>query len=166
MKTSRKKHSLKTNAFELLMEDHKKIKDLCGEFEAAPDAVTKQQIAEQVLKELSLHTAIEEELFYPAARGANENADELVDEALVEHEAAKAFAGELQAMSPTDEGYDDKFRDLAESVTHHAEEEESELFPEAQEGDTDWDLLGEQMRERKLQLQEATQDHIHTRPLN
>jgi hemerythrin superfamily protein len=162
------KRQMKINAFELLKQDHQKVKDLFEEFDAAPDIVTKQHIVEQVIKELTLHSEVEEELFYPAVREASEEANDLVDEAIDEHQTVRAIIEELQGIASSDAGYDEKFHELAENVVHHAEEEESEIFPAAQQGETgetDWEQLGSQMQTRKQKLQDGVQGQIPAKTL-
>ena len=80
-------------AIEMLMEDHRKVQKMFKQFEKLKDQDdedSKRDLVEQTCAELKVHTEIEEEIFYPAARGALEEAD-LVAEALVEH--ARAGSG-------------------------------------------------------------------------
>jgi hemerythrin-like domain-containing protein len=100
---------------------------------------------------LKVHTALEEEVFYPAAREEIDE-EEKIDEALEEHHVAKLLIAELSKMKPSDERFDAKFKVLAESVKHHIEEEESEMLPEV-EGELDTDRLGEKMAQRKQALE-------------
>ena len=141
------------NAIELLREDHQKVKDLFQHFEGM-DSGDKREIVTTTLHELAIHTTVEEEIFYPAARKALEETDEetdLIDEAWEEHHVVKLLAAELKKMRASDKRYDAKFTVLAESVKHHIEEEEGELFPKL-EGHLD-DNLGEKMIARKEKLQ-------------
>ena len=142
------------NAIELLREDHQKVKDLFQHFEGM-ESGDKKEIVATTLYELAIHTTVEEEIFYPAARKALEEIDEetdLIDEAWEEHHVVKLLAAELKKMRTSDERYDAKFTVLAESVKHHIEEEEGELFPKL-EGHLDDENLGEKMIARKEKLQ-------------
>ncbi|HTM08216.1 MAG TPA: hemerythrin domain-containing protein, partial [Verrucomicrobiae bacterium] len=132
-------------------EDHRKVKELFRQFEEAEDDSTKKEIAQTAIKELKVHTALEEELFYPAVRREIDE-EEKIDEALEEHHVAKLLIAELSRMKPSDEHFDAKFKVLAESVKHHIEEEEGEMLPEV-EGEIDADGLGKQMAERKQKLE-------------
>ena len=136
---------------DMLREDHKKVKGLFEEFEQATDAKAKQRIVETALTELDVHSTLEEELIYPAIRAEIDD-DDLMDEALEEHHVVHALIGELKKMKPSDDRYDAKFTVLAENVRHHIKEEESEMFPKAEDCDIDWEALCSQVMKRKEQL--------------
>lgn len=138
------------NPAEMLREDHRRVKELFERFEEAQEPETKAEIVREALRELKVHTALEEEIFYPAVRQAAEEGD-LVDEALEEHHVAKLLIEELEGMGPDDEHFDAKFKVLAESVKHHIEEEESEMLPKAERSEEIVEI-GEEMTERKQEL--------------
>jgi hemerythrin superfamily protein len=126
------------NAITLLKNDHKMVEDLFKRFEKlGPRAVkSKQDVAERIVRELSIHAAIEEMAFYPAIREAVEKGDvdaEKLDdgvlESLEEHHIVKWVLSELDGMSAAHERFDAKVTVLMENVRHHVEEEEKELFP-------------------------------------
>lgn len=139
----------------ILREGHKKVKGLFEEFEHAEDAKTKQRIVETAVAELEVHSKLEEELIYPEIRAEIAD-DDLMDEALEEHHVVHGLIGELKKMKPSDERYDAKFTVLAESVRHHIKEEESEMFPKAEDCEIDWDDLYAQVLSRKEQLMAKT----------
>jgi hemerythrin superfamily protein len=148
------------NAIERLKSDHHKVKELFRQYEAAGNRAyqKKKGIAEKVFTELEIHTTLEEELFYPAMkRKTDQDGKDLVAEAMEEHHVVTTLMDELQGLDPTDERYDAKFKVLMEHVAHHIEEEEGEMFPEAEEvlGER-LERLGTQMQERKQQLTAAT----------
>lgn len=136
---------------DMLRDDHKKVKGLFEEFEQAEDAKTKQRIVETALAELDVHAKLEEELIYPAIRPEIDD-DDLMDEALEEHHVVHGLIGELKKMKPSDDRYDAKFTVLAENVKHHIKEEESDMFPKAEDCDIDWEALSAQVMKRKEQL--------------
>jgi hemerythrin superfamily protein len=119
------------DAVTLLRNDHKTVEGLFKKFEkAGPSAhKTKQDLVEKIVEELSIHAAIEEQVLYPAARRAVPDATDDVLEALEEHHIVKWTLSELDGMEPEDERYTAKVTVLIESVRHHVEEEEGELFP-------------------------------------
>jgi hemerythrin-like domain-containing protein len=139
------------DAVSMLREDHRKVKELFQQFEEAEDINRKRQIAQQAIKELKVHAALEEELFYPAVRREIDD-EEKIDEAVEEHHVAKLLIAELSKMKRSDEHFDAKFKVLAESVKHHIEEEEGEVIPEV-EGELDSDGLGQKMAQRKHTLE-------------
>lgn len=144
------------NAIDMLKADHKKVKKLFREYQAAGDRAyqKKKGIAEEVFTEITVHSTLEEELFYPVMKErTDENGKDLVAESFEEHHVVAILIEELKALDPKDERYDAKFSVLMENIEHHIEEEEGELFPEAEEvlGNA-MERLGTQMKERKEQL--------------
>jgi hemerythrin-like domain-containing protein len=140
------------NAFEMLRQDHHKVKDLFEQFERTDRTQERQRIAAQTLHELEVHATLEEQIFYPAAR-EEASEEEQIDEALEEHHVVKLLISELKKMSANDKRFNAKYKVMAESVKHHIEEEESALFPEL-EGTLDAETLGQQLESRKQKLQE------------
>ena len=139
------------DAVALLKADHRAVEKLFSQFEKAKDEGHKQQIAEQICLELRVHTQIEEEIFYPTSREFLPD-DEIVNEAIVEHQAAKDLIDQIEAMSPSDEMFDAKLSVLKEQIEHHVEEEEKEYFPQLQKSDMDLRAVGEQLMTRKTEL--------------
>jgi hemerythrin superfamily protein len=147
------------NAVEMLKHDHEKVKALFQQYELAGHRAhrKKQGLAEEVFAELAVHTTLEEELFYPAMkRQTDQDGKDLVVEAVEEHHVVTTLMDELKGLDPTDERYDAKFKVLMENVEHHIEEEEGEMFPEAEEvlGER-LERIGQQMHQRKEQLTAA-----------
>ena len=121
------------NAITLLKNDHKTVEDLFKRFEKlGPRAMkTKQDVVERIIRELSIHATIEEMVLYPAIRGVVDKGDldDMVLESLEEHHLVKWTLWELERTAVDDERFDAKVRVLMESVRHHVEEEENDLFP-------------------------------------
>ena len=141
------------DAIALLEADHREVEALFDRYEAAEDDAQKGELAAQICLALTVHAQIEEELFYPPAREKTGDAD-LVDEAIVEHMAAKTLIAQIEAMQPGQPLYDAKVKVLSEQIRHHVEEEESELFPEVRETRVDLDTLGARLADRKAELLE------------
>lgn len=140
----------------LLLDDHRKVKKLFREFESVKDDTRKEAIVLEACMELTVHTRIEEELFYPALRDADGEAfGDLVDEAVVEHAGAKNLIAELESMKPGDDLYDAKFTVLSEYIEHHVKEEEEDLFPKVIRKKVALQQVGAAMVERKETLMEA-----------
>ena len=143
----------KQDAIALLKADHRKVEDLFEKFENAKGDGAKRKIALQICTELTVHTAIEEEIFYPACKGKIE--EDLIKEAYVEHDGAKLLMAEIEAGGPDDEYYDAKVKVLQEQIEHHVKEEEQMLkgmFSQARRAGLDMDALGEQLAARKQEL--------------
>jgi hypothetical protein len=143
----------KQDAIALLKADHREVEELFEQFEKASGASKKQKIAQQICLELTVHTRIEEEIFYPACEGKIE--EDLLKEAYVEHDGAKVLIAEIEAGSPDDEYYDAKVKVLSEQIEHHVEEEEKRMegmFSQARKAGLDMDALGDELRARKEAL--------------
>ena len=143
----------KMDAIALLKQDHRNVEELFAKFEKASGDGSKQKLAEQICLELSVHTRIEEEIFYPACDGKVE--EDLLKESYVEHDAAKLLIAEIMAGGPDDEYYDSKVKVLQEEIEHHVREEEKRvdgLFAQARKAELDMDALGEALAKRKQAL--------------
>ena len=142
------------DAIALLKEDHRTVEKLFKEFESAKGEGRKEKLARQICLELSVHAAIEEEIFYPACQGSVD--EELLKESYVEHDAAKVMIAEIESSSgQSDEFFDSKVKVLQEEIEHHIEEEEkggSGVFAQARKGKLDLDAIGEQLAARKKEL--------------
>jgi len=140
------------DAIALLKADHRKVEELFEKYETARGK--KADIAQKICLELTIHTKIEEEIFYPACREAGVESD-MMDEANVEHDGAKALILELEKGSPDDEYYDAKVKVLSEEIKHHVKEEEQRggIFSQAREAGLDLAELGRQLAARKKELQ-------------
>jgi hemerythrin superfamily protein len=139
------------DALALLKEDHRAVEKLFKEFESARGDGRKEKLARRICLELSIHTKIEEEIFYPECDGNVE--EDLLKEAFVEHDAAKLLIAEIEAGNgQSDDFFDAKVQVLSEEIEHHVKEEESELFPQVRKADLDLKALGERLAERKKEL--------------
>jgi len=119
------------DAITMLREDHRSVEKLFKSFEKAGDRAlkTKRKIADDVIAQLSVQAAIEEQVFYPAVREKVADMNGLVLESLEEHHIAKWVLSELDGLDPEDERFEAKMTVLIENVRHHVKEEETELFP-------------------------------------
>lgn len=141
------------DAVALLKQDHREVESLFEQFEHLESKSEKSALAAKICLMLTVHTTIEEEMLYPAAHEEQDTVEEhLVDEAYVEHAAAKQLIAEIEAMKPAEHLFDAKVKVLGEYVKHHVQEEENELFPQLQQSELDLRELGEQLMERKLEL--------------
>jgi len=143
----------KPDAIALLKADHRKVEDLFEKFEKAKSDSVKKSLVQEICTELSAHTAIEEEIFYPACTGKID--EDLVKEAYVEHDGAKVMIAELLQSEPGDDFYDAKVKVLSEEIKHHVKEEEARsegMFAQARDVGLDMEALGDEMAARKEAL--------------
>jgi hemerythrin superfamily protein len=153
--TAAKKPKAQMDAIAMLIADHKKVQKAFKDFEKLGERGSKRdkaRIVQQTCADLTNHTKIEEEIFYPAVRKAIRDGA-LMDEATVEHAGAKNLIAQLTSMQPGDDLYDAKFTVLGENVNHHIREEQNEMFPKVQKIKLDLIVLGQEMAQRKARLE-------------
>jgi hemerythrin superfamily protein len=143
-----------SDAIVLLKADHKEIRRLFREFQQASDRAvkTKAKLVQQILRLLTVHTYIENEIMYPRVRALLPQLEDDVLESYEEHHVADVLCAELAAMSADAERFDAKTTVLIESVTHHIEEEEQDWFPKVRAG-----LGRKQLQEIGAELEQARQ---------
>lgn len=157
------------NAIELLKADHARVNALFRQYEGAEDQRAQQrELAEQFFTELEVHARLEEELFYPALRGqlgqeitgqeledgeTEDGEEDLLADAMEEHQEVKALIAGLRVMDPGDVEFQAKFAELREGVEEHVGMEEDELMPDAVAAlGSELEPLGRQLERRKEQL--------------
>jgi len=147
------------DATHLLMSDHREVEALFSEYERLADRHDDDQkmlVAAQICAALEVHMQVEEEIFYPAARQALSGKDrDIVDEAVVEHEGARALVGQLKEIASDEPMYDAKVKVLGEYIAHHVGEEERDFFPKVRRASIDLVELGRRLAARKQELATA-----------
>ncbi len=145
----------RNDAVALLESDHAEVHDCFEDYkklvEDKASFEDRQALAEQICMLLTTHAAIEEEIFYPAARAAEVD-DDLLDEAEVEHASAKDLIAQIRASTPDEALYDAKVTVLGEYIDHHVQEEEGEMFPKCKKAGMDLEGLGAELAKRKEEL--------------
>jgi hemerythrin-like domain-containing protein len=146
------------DACDLLDADHKKVQKMFKEYEeltgsrARSAAQKKMDLAHQICLELTVHTQIEDEIFYPACREAIKDTD-ILDEATVEHQSARELIEQIEQAAEADDMFDAKVKVLGEYVNHHIKEERNELFPKARSArKLDLVALRDELEARKEEL--------------
>lgn len=134
------------NITELLIEDHREAESLIAELEGSADKETFKKLK----RALTMHTMVEEDIFYPALEEFEETSD-LVDESYQEHDEVDQLLEDMSAAEIDSEEFQDLLAQLKESIEHHVEEEENELFPlsETLLGAETLDAMGDQMLKMK-----------------
>ncbi len=123
------------DAITLLKDDHKTVEKLFKAFEKAGERAhkAKRDLVDSMIKELAVHAAIEEQVFYPEIRRLVPDQGDCTLESLEEHHIVKWVLSELEGLDPEHERFQAKVTVLIELVRHHVEEEETELFPAVRE---------------------------------
>ena len=141
------------DAFELLKQDHEKVSGIFEKLEPTTERAvkTREELFTQLKQELDVHASIEEQIFYPAIKDADET-HEITLEAYEEHAVVKTLLSELEADPKDTEEWAAKLTVLKENVEHHVEEEETEMFPKAKKV-----LSAEQIEELGTRMEAAKQ---------
>jgi hemerythrin superfamily protein len=146
----------------LLREDHEKVSTLLDQLKSGnTGSKTRGEVTSEVVTDLTVHAAIEEQIVYPIARDYLPDMEGDVLDDLEEHHVIKVLVSELADLDPADDRFVPKVTVLAEIVSHHVEEEESGLFPALEErfGSDELDELGENLEQAKTMA--PTRPHPH-----
>ncbi len=144
-----------TNAHDLLKQEHREVEELYDEFLNA-SLEDRQELADRILTNLTVHTALEEEFYYPELEQAGENV--LAEEFRTEHQAVKLEIGKLKLMNVENEKYEPTMKALMETVKHHVTEEEQDAMPRVERilGRDRLETILPAMEERKEELERST----------
>ena len=145
-----------TNPVEIIKRDHRKMEELFKEYEDLSEQAfeSKEKVVENIIRELRLHSEMEEVLFYPRAEEVFDKEDsKMIEEAYAEHEVAKRLLEELSVTHPEDPQFDARVKVLNENVAHHIKEEEEEILPRVEKKLKEETLneIGEDMKAFKLE---------------
>ncbi len=145
-----------TDAISLLKADHAEVKECFQAYQKLVDAGAaaskRKPMAEKICLMLTVHSTIEQEIFYPAAREMLGAEVGLIDEADVEHASAKELIAQIEAMEPDEDYYDAKVKVLGEYIDHHVKEEQNEMFPAVKKAGMDIKAIGQELQARKKEL--------------
>ncbi|MEJ7929432.1 hemerythrin domain-containing protein [Ramlibacter sp. AN1015] len=137
------------DAITLLDDDHKKVEQLFKDFQSETDRGRKEHIVRTICTELTVHTQIEEEIFYPAFRQKVGDKD-VADDAVHEHQEAKQLVSKLESQGVKD----DMVLELQKLIEHHVQDEREKMFPQSRSAGMDLDALGTRLEQRKQELME------------
>ena len=138
------------DALELLKKDHQAVKNLFDQIGDAEDGKQRKKLFDQIDTQLNIHAHIEETVFYPEMQKIDELND-MVEEALEEHQEVKTLLEEMEGRDPEDDQFIASLEELMENVEHHVAEEEDEMFPKVRErcDQATLDRLGDQLESAK-----------------
>ncbi|MDP9021650.1 MAG: hemerythrin domain-containing protein [Actinomycetota bacterium] len=152
------------DAIEFLTQQHRQVEQLFDQYEQASGTGQRQELANEIVEDLKLHTTLEERFFYPTVRERIPDLEDQLLEDLEEHHAVELLLQEVTDADPSDERFDAKISVIQEQVQHHVQEEEQELFPQVRDGLGDDALqeLGDRMRQAAERGgQEPTKDDLY-----
>jgi hemerythrin-like domain-containing protein len=156
------------DAITVLKDDHKLVRRLFKEFAATTDRAvkTRERLARRMVKELSIHAAIEEQVLYPRVRQVLKKGDQLADHALEEHQEAKELLDRIDGLAGDDPQLAGLVEQLTASVTHHVKEEEGDLFKQlraevARKDLTEW---GEELQAARKKAPTHPHPHAPNQP--
>ncbi len=140
---------------EELKGDHLRVKQAFHRFQAldpSTAAIERQALVAHVLDELTVHAALEQELLYPALRGAPQADAEALAAAERDHAALHALINPLRTLKPDDGQHAARFADLCQRALGHMKWEEARLFPGLEQTDLDWARLEGEIDQRREEL--------------
>jgi hemerythrin-like domain-containing protein len=144
------------DAIAVLKQDHKKVRQLLKKLESAEDGGHRLELLSEVENEVKVHTQIEEEIFYPAFQRSAQGEEEehLYYEALEEHHVVDMVLPEIKNTDEESDEFGAKAKVLKDLIEHHAEEEETEMFPKARKLMEAGELkeIGLRLQRRRQQL--------------
>jgi len=158
-RSTRSKASARTDAISILKGDHNRVRQLLRRLEKTTDRATTQRkdLLSEIENEIKVHTTVEEQIFYPAFKKAvrSKSDQEMYFEAIEEHHVVDLVMPEIKSTDAASEQFGAKAKVLKDLIEHHAEEEETEMFPKARKVMSSDQLveLGKQIQSRKKDLQ-------------
>lgn len=121
------------NVIDLLTEDHREANELFRRFQLAEAPETLDEVAKEIVHELSVHAAVEEQFFYPLVRACLPEGSETADHAIEEHAEVKALLSDIEDLDAGTTKHTESMMKTIDSVRHHIEDEEGSVFPALRE---------------------------------
>lgn len=142
------------DVIDLLTADHNRMRGLIARFQNVERDGDRSVLAATIIDQLQTHMVAEEKVFYRSVRGRSEDIDGDVDEGLEEHHVATLLIEEIETLEPNSDRWVAKMTVLIESVEHHVDEEEEDLFPAVRSSSSsDWRrALGEDLDSEEVRL--------------
>jgi hypothetical protein len=141
------------DAIALLEADHQRVEELFREYKSAPDdQAAKMQLAQLICAELTLHTMLEEEIFYPAFAEAVGDR-QMMEHAIKEHQEVK----DLIARVPGSDNVDGTMEAIRQNVSHHVDEERKGMFAKARSIGMELSTVARKMETRRAEVVAAVQ---------
>jgi len=142
------------NAIELLKSQHREVEKLFSRIEKAKSSDLKEKLFTDMADKLAVHATIEEHHFYPAVRA--KRTEDILLESVEEHLGIKRVTADLLQTEVDDQTFDAKIAVLKEQVSHHVEEEETDLFPKVRKllQPDELEAIGQEMTAEQSELED------------
>jgi iron-sulfur cluster repair protein YtfE (RIC family) len=141
------------DAIALLEADHQRVEGLFRDFKSAGgDAAAKLHLAQIICMEITLHSMVEEEIFYPAFAAATGD-EQLVERARKEHQRVKELIERVQDA----ENLDGAVEAVCRNAFEHIEEERRDIFTKAKSCGMELATLGGRIQTRRAEVAAAVQ---------
>jgi hemerythrin superfamily protein len=104
---------------------HNRVRGIFARFKKAKESDDIQllgELAGEIIKELQVHTSIEESQSYPWVKDISDDTEDTVTEGIEEHHVVKTLIEEIQALEAGQDQWTAMMTVLIEYVEHHAEE--------------------------------------------
>jgi hemerythrin superfamily protein len=159
----RRTTSRSLDALALLKSDHASVKDLFRRYKGLGDGAVKSKAhtRDRIVTELSVHAAVEEQVFYPDVKRRVPGSKRLVDRGLREHQELKETLARLQRMNPDSPAFDTVMRKVIADVSDHVKEEERDLFPKVRNAMSNQELTDMAALMRSAKRAAPTRPHPH-----
>jgi iron-sulfur cluster repair protein YtfE (RIC family) len=151
----------------ILEQDHRAVERLFEQIQKQ-QGTDRAKLVEQLASDLRTHMRVEETIVYPfIVKQLASDGKEMVEEAKTEHEGARKVLAEVERLSPNEPGFDGALEMLEAGISHHVEEEETEVFPKLRKSASAQQLneVGELVEEAKgnAAFEEMTRDELYQR---
>lgn len=118
-----------TDVIESLVQDHRRLDQLFEQYRSGGGAGA-EDTAREIIRELSIHAALEEQIVYPVLRASVEAGSEKADHSIDAHQQVKRLLADMEKLETGSAEHDDRFEALVAAIEEHVTEEEEELFPQ------------------------------------
>ncbi|MCO8129170.1 hemerythrin domain-containing protein [Acidimicrobiia bacterium EGI L10123] len=139
------------NVIQLLENDHREVDELFRRVHLSEKPETIDELTKQIVHDLSVHAAVEEQFVYPLLRAKVDGGGAMADEAIEEHQQAKRLLADLEELDAGSADHAKAMESLIETIRHHVEEEEADVFPKLRDevGASTLDSLGDLVEQAK-----------------
>ncbi len=117
------------NVIDLLESDHREVDELFRRVNLSEKDDSIEELTRQIVHDLSVHAAVEEQFVYPLIRAKVDGGGDMADEAIEEHQQAKRLLADLEKLDAGSAEHSTAMQQLMETIRHHVEEEEGDVFP-------------------------------------